>query len=267
MENPDTDPDYPLEPTEPPAPNQFDAPLDHDEIEAANVIERYHRGALSAAEEARFEAHFLDCARCQEELEVQRSFERGLHTVAAQEAARAVVQASVLRAGLLGWLGRYRPWLSTAAVLVLGLALLFSWSVNQSLRQQLATTPPGSESPPSGLLQAPLVQIPTTLLGVMRGDEAAAGEPIVDAGTPWSLAIDAGSDLRIQSYRVRILDAEGTARFELDDLQPNVLEVIQLTFPSGFLPTGDYRLTVTGNLPDGGTVDVGSYPFRLQTPS
>ena len=79
------------------------------------------------------------------------------------------------------------------------------------------------------------------------------------------MAIDPGADPRFESFAITISDPADEARFERDGLLPNVLEVIQITFPSGFLPPGDYRLVAHGTLPGGERVEIGSYPFRVTT--
>lgn len=236
------------------------SPLDHGAVEAHGLIERYHQGTLAAEEEERFEAHFMECAACQEELDVHRSFVRGMKALAAEEAVRSTV-----RIGLLAWLARHRAATGLAAfsVLAVGLALGHSWRKNELLETRVAElTAAGGGA--SGELAAPLVGVPVVLLGVLRGED---GPPstVTDSGGPYSLAIDVGADPRFVSYSVDVLDAAGEVRFERSELLPNDLEVIQLTFPADFLPPGEYRLVAHGTLPDGGSVEIGSYPFRVTT--
>ena len=219
---------------------------EHEFIREHCVIERYHRGDLSPEEEERFEAHFLECVECREELEAERGFARGMKTVAAEEAARTAVRLGVLarlsrRGGVLAMAG--------LAVFAVGLA------AGHLLR-------PGA---PPVSLSVPLTDVPVVLLGVLRSEDEGL-VVVTDRGGPWSLAVDAGADPRFESYTLTVLDAAGTPRWEGRDLRPSVLEVIQLTFPSGFLPPGDYRAVVDGVLPDGESVELGRYTFRLATP-
>ena len=72
--------------------------MDHDYIAEHSLIERYHQGSLPPEEEARFEAHFVGCPQCTEELELARGFRLGIRTVAAEEAARL---QGLARAGIL----------------------------------------------------------------------------------------------------------------------------------------------------------------------
>ena len=111
--------------------------MDHTYIEEHNLIERYGLGRLSPDEEMRFEEHFLGCVQCQEELEMERGFRRGLKRAVAEEAGeRAVVQA-----GLLAWLAQAlrRPQAGLAIALLLAVTLLpAAWfgRQNAELRQQ-----------------------------------------------------------------------------------------------------------------------------------
>jgi len=232
--------------------------MDHGYIEEHGLVARYHRGDLTPDEEERFEAHFMECARCQEELEVERSFARGMKRVAAEDAARSAV-----RLGLLAWLARRGLGVALAAAVVLVAAVGFGHLLreNQRLQTRLAELTPGD----AGELATPLADVPLLLLGVVRSSDEPA--VVTDPGGPWSLAVDAGADPRFESYAVTILDAaapaEDAIRFERAGLRPNDLEVIHLTFPTGFLDPGDYRLLLSGTLPGGDTVELGDYPFRV----
>ena len=227
-------------------------PLDHRNVAELALVERYHQGRLSADEEERFEAHFVDCAACQQELEAQRSFLRGLRTVAAEEAAGAA-----LRRGLLAWLARRGPGSArlaasalAVALVALGLATAVLWRQNQRLEERAAE------------LGAPVAALPVVLLGTLRGDDdpPAVAPP---AEGPWALAVDVGADPRFSGYSLALTDAAGTVRFARGDLAPNDLEVIQLLVPAGVLAPGEYRLLARGTLPGGEEVEVASHRFRV----
>jgi len=61
--------------------------MDHTTIESQGLVERYHRGLLPPDEEAEFEEHFVDCSQCMEQLELARGLQRGLKTMATEDAA------------------------------------------------------------------------------------------------------------------------------------------------------------------------------------
>jgi anti-sigma factor RsiW len=52
--------------------------MDHSYIAEHNIAARYVLGALSPAESAQFEEHFVDCPQCQAEIEDTRNFREGL---------------------------------------------------------------------------------------------------------------------------------------------------------------------------------------------
>jgi hypothetical protein len=262
--------------------------MDHTYIEERGLIDLYHRGQIQPAEEVEFEEHFVGCAECQERLQMARGFQRGLKTVVAEDAARAVTRTAVA-----AWLLR-RRW-RVAAVLVFAVALpvlgflagsrgardaVASWQERwegerqsasklermlaeserrrqeerRALEDKLAqATPPPRETP------SPLVNTPLILLTAVRG----AGEaPTIRVGKSAyvSLAVDAGDDPRFESYRVAIT---GPRTFRQAGLKPNALEAILLTFPASYFPAGSYQLELEGVLPDGAVVELGAHPFRV----
>jgi hypothetical protein len=256
--------------------------MDHSHIEEQGLIARYHQGLLAPEEEASFEEHFLACPECMEQLEIARGFQKGIKTLAAEDAARVV-----LAAGLFGWLarrGRLAQWGLALAALLVAAGLPALWRLaegkgerrelaarleaqrhaNQELERRLArlagVKPPEA---PHGLAN-PLVNTPVFLLSALRGE--AGGPAVVDlsrAGDALALAVDVGNDLRFATYRATITKAGGGAVFQRSGLKPNALEALMITFPSTFFAAGDYRLRVEGVRPDGGTAEVGGYPFRV----
>ncbi len=218
---------------------------------ANGVLEGYYRGSLEPAAEIRFEEHLLECESCQEELKFERSFARGLKTAVAEDAVRASAAA-----GLLSWLARRRARTGLIAASLVLLALIGFGTgqlVRQTQRLEARLAELGSTTAP--------VQVPVVLLGVLRGGSDMS--EVKNSGSPWSLAVDIGSDPRFTSYGVTITNADGELVFERDDLVANDLEVVQLTFPSGYLVAGEYHLESTGALVDGSRLDIGSYPFRM----
>jgi hypothetical protein len=269
--------------------------MDHTYIEERGLIDLYHRGQIPPEEEIEFEEHFVGCAACQDRLAMARGFQRGLKTVVAEDAARAVAQA-----GIAAWLVR-RRWLA-AAVLVLAVLLpavgflagnrgardaVASWKdrweterlsasklermlaeserrrqegqeERRALEEKLAQARPPETTPPS-----PLVNTPLILLTAVRGEPAEPQVVHVGGSSYFTLAVDAGDDSRFASYRATVTDSKGARVFRQADLKPNALEAILLTFPTSYFKPGEYRLALEGVLPDGGTVELGVHPFRI----
>jgi hypothetical protein len=270
--------------------------MDHAYIESHSLVELYHQGALPADEEARFEEHFVDCPQCMEQLELARGLQRGLRSVAAEDAARAAVAA-----GLFAWLarrGRLAQWGTALAALLLaaGLPALWlraggqgerrEWSARleaqrqsgQELERKLGESEArrtaeqherdaelaAAKPPPAGTLAKPLVNTPVFLLAALRGEGAKpAVVDLAKAGDALALAVDVGADLRFATYRATITRADGGKVFERAGLKPNALEALMVTFPAAFFAPGEYRLRVEGVKPDGSAAEVGGYPFRV----
>ena len=255
--------------------------MDHAHIEEHGLIDLYHRGELPPEEEAAFEEHFVGCADCQERLQMARGFQRGLKTVVMEE-----VKEDVARAGLLAWLVR-RRWIALAALVLAAVLPMLgylagsresapmnteaSWRqlyekerrsaeglrqrLEESERQKLARVEE-TPAPPS-----PLINTPVFLLTAVRSEEEATA---VDVESGWfSLAVDAGSDPRFESYRVTITNARGERVFRQAGLKPNALEAVLVTFPAGFFQPGGHRLTLEGVKPEGGAVELGGFVFRI----
>ncbi len=220
--------------------------MDHAYIAEHSLIERYHLGQLPPDEEARFEAHFVGCQECTEELELARGFRLGLRTVAAEEAARL---QGLARAGILARLAlaaRRRPLALAAAAALAAVVVTSAW---------FGRGPTAVD---------PLADTPVYILSTLRsGGEPAIVVDLATAGNWLTLAVDVDDDPRFDGYRLTVLDAGGGELWRRDDLLPNRLEVLMVTFPASFFTPGDYRLAVAGMLPDGGAVDVDDYPFRV----
>lgn len=268
--------------------------LDHETIEERGMVDLYHRGLLPPEDEERFEAHFVGCPQCMEQLEMARGFQRGLKAAAGSDAVLSAVQA-----GLFAWVARRRPlvqWGLSLAALLLAAGLPTLWVLSsgrrtaseaqaeaERWRRQAASAEERVEESEKQLAESerrhgeerralesrlaptrePLVNTPVFLLSTLRGDEPA---PVIDLGKTGgalALAVDAGGDPRFVRYRVTITGPRGERVFHRSDLHPNALEVLLVTFPSPAFKPGTYRLRVEGLRADGRATELGSYPFRV----
>src|SRR5436305_8255194 len=110
--------------------------MDHSYIAENSLIERYSRGLLDSEEEARFEEHFFGCPECTAELELARSFGRGMTAMAAEEAARGAVAL-----GVFAWLarrGRLAQWGLALAVLLVAGGIPAAWIGVRAQREAAA---------------------------------------------------------------------------------------------------------------------------------
>jgi hypothetical protein len=269
--------------------------MDHQYALDNGLIDLYRRGALPPDEEARFEEHFAGCPECIEQLEAARGFQLGLKAMAAEDAARTVVQV-----GLLAWLARRRGLLfAVAALLIAALPALWLFRENREMARQASASRESLETerqragdlerrlaeterrntqerheleariaqtkpPEEPRKEEPLVNTPVFLLAMVRSE----GEPaaIIDLGKidrVLTLAVDPGANAAFETYRVTITDSAGRRVFRQDGLQPNALETVMITFPTTFFSPGDHRLTLEGLRPNGTAAGIGGYPFRV----
>jgi hypothetical protein len=270
--------------------------MDHQYVEDNGLIDLYRRDVLPPEEEARFEEHFAGCLECIEQLEAARGFQLGLKTLAAEDAARAVVQA-----GLLAWLARRRGLLlSVAALLVAALPVLWLLRENREMARQASVSRESLETerqragdlerrlaeterrnaqarreleariaqakpPEEPRKEGPLVNTPVFLLAMVRSEgEPAAVIDLGKIGRVLTLAVDPGASAAFETYRATITDSAGRRVFRQDGLKPNALETVMITFPATFFSPGDHRLTLEGLRPDGTAAEIGGYPFRVR---
>jgi len=274
--------------------------MDHQYIADNGLLERYHQGSLPPEEEARFEEHFVGCPECTEQLELARGFQRGLKTMVAEDVAQAAIVQAGLFAWLARRSRRAQWSLALAVLLVLGvLPVLWFRQESTNLRQSLAALqnrgqtqernaadlrqrlaeserrlvaerreleakiaqakPPES---PHGLASS-VANLSVVLLTAVRGPgEPPATIDLSKTGDLVALAVDPGADARFATYRVTLAKAGATV-YRQDNLKPNALEAVMITFPSSSLTPGEYRLRLEGIKTDGTAAEIGGYPFRV----
>jgi hypothetical protein len=274
--------------------------MDHEQIAEHNVVERYVLGRLTAEEEERFEEHLLECPECRLQIEREEDFQDSLHTVAAEEAARAAT-----RAGLIFWLGRRRGWLLTAALLLLAalpLWLLHEQSRLQSRIGQLqadlarprpAPTAPAPAAPaPSSdpaekekllaeiaaqkeansrlseqlaRLSRPQVNVPIFSLGFLRGGEDGTANRVTLGKEPqWIVLSVELPPEAAKSYRADLASAGGKTVWEGGWLIPNADGTVTFSLDSTRLAPGSYHLRLTGVDAQGKTAPAGEIPFEVR---
>lgn len=99
--------------------------LEHADVEAGDVIGRYRTGRLSAQEAQAFEEHYLECARCLDDLEADDALRGAMRGAAAQDAT--VLARPLALVAWLARLGRSRQAGVLAGALVVVLVLPLVW--------------------------------------------------------------------------------------------------------------------------------------------
>jgi anti-sigma factor RsiW len=228
--------------------------MDHEDIEAGNLVERYVLGRLPVDEQIRFEEHFAGCPACIEELEMARELRAGLGEVAAED-ARLVLGGSLAAILVRRW-----RWIAPLGIALLLLPALWLARQNHSLRGDLED------------LRRPLANVPTFLLDVARDAEAPVPVLEIPAGQSWlALSVEvqpiAASPIAapsgVESYGVTLEDASGRVLWREEALEPNLWGILLVTLPRAFLPPGEYRLVLRPADGDTAGEPAITYPFRL----
>ncbi len=236
--------------------------MKHEYIEEHGLVERYLQGTLDRAEREPFEAHFIDCPSCLEELEWAEDL-RG--------AVRAAVAEGVLESPPSGpvrwirWLGSLEPAPRRALIAAtLAAALLLPFFAGRYQR------------PAAG--EGPQLNTPLIYLSAVRGDELSASLQRIylpqdrgqGRGQSLVLVLEVGSDRAPEEdgaeFGVRLRSSGGELLWESTGLFLNAAGALTLTLPPGFLEEGDYRLEVLGLGSDNKHAKLASYAFRAVSP-
>jgi len=212
--------------------------MDHNYIEEQDVIERYLLGHLGAEEKERFEAHYLGCDRCFDQLELAEALIAGAKMAAAEDAART---SAAKPAKVLSFPQRFRnPLLLAAAALILlalGLPIL--------LRQGAAVAP-----------------VSVAVLDIERGSEGASTR--IDLPAKGSLVIalevQATRPARQGTFKASLYRQNASeALWQGQDLELHQ-NLFSLSLPTRVVPAGEYVLLLQTSAGE----EVGQYRFATR---
>lgn len=232
--------------------------MDHVTIEEQNVAERYLMGKLSAADEARFVEHYLDCPECLEKLELSKRLHQGLREIAAEEGQRTAV-----RSALLAWiLQRGRR---VESVLVLGLlaALVLSWAWLGPRVAQLSSEQARLARDLTEALAPQAAVLAVSLSPERSGPDAEPSTRLTLGPTPeWVvLALELPPSQTAASYRVRLREAAGESLWESGRLEPDAAGRVTLSVHSSWLEASRYVVELT---PHGEAEPVARFAFGVR---
>lgn len=254
----------------------------HADIEEGQIVARYEMDTLSEAELVAFEEHMVDCAECQEAVELEHAFRYGLRALAPAElTSPAVVESS----GNGMAVSRTTWWLLTAAAIG-GLALLgvLGLQVHElrdaNLRhlleaanwQRLYSSQRATIERQQTMLRGPAkgMASPALLFSLSRarsGETTPAGTPVDQLRLTSDprvvvFSVDAG-EARFTSYRITLARASGEILWTADHLAPTGGAAPPVAVPSQSLQAGNDVLTVEGCDANGGCVTAGKYAFQV----
>jgi anti-sigma factor RsiW len=218
----------------------------HSHIEEQNLIDRYVRGTMPAAERTEFEDHFVDCTECQEQIEIAKSLRQAIRESSEgwgnEQARHRERQAS-----------RWR-WVAIAACVGLLMALGTSTVLllqRERARSELASARLSSELAP-------------VVFGLRLSRDATAPRDITLPGdSRWMIFLAEIDATRYSRYRASVTGSRGEEIWSQDGIRPNSPDSISVAIPSGALHPGTYTLALSGAEPDGSLIPVTRFPLRL----
>ena len=216
--------------------------MDHTYIEENQVIDRYVMERLTATEAANFEAHYLDCQQCLDELALTETFLQDFK----QATARKILQAGA-GFGLLSWLSR-RSFLRIGFLTVLLIAVYLPTRVGferrlaeeRQLRDGLESQLDQARWPQANIRIVPLQQ--ERSLGIVEPSHRFQ----LDAGDEWIvLALELETTGRQDArYRLILIDGHQAEIWRQEGLEPDALGNLSLSLHGSWLEPGVYRLRV-----------------------
>ncbi len=234
--------------------------MEHTDIDEGAWPERYVTGRLNPEEQARFEAHFVDCASCLDRLEAAEGLRTGLQVAPTE--ARPVPHTRRRRwAVRAGWAA------GGAAAVGLLAALSTTWqrarrAESELARQHVLVTEGGqllalaraageAERNAREALEASLrnaraspLHVPVLALLTTRGAEVPELELPAEPA-PVVLSVEREDPPRFEHYRATLLSASGEQRWQ-EEARPASREAVVLALHSSLLPPGFYVLLLEG---------------------
>lgn len=238
--------------------------MEHEHVEQHDIVSRYLRRSLTPGEVQDFEAHFIDCADCQDALDHESGF---------QDALKRVLPST---ASAPSGSGRTAGWLAAAAVLALAAsgsvaylrmrhALEDASSRVRVLEQQVAEARVRADAPMA------MAVFDLTDTDVTRSAAGAADATVVAVPSSASIVV---LSLQVQNagayrqFRAELVRAAPTGRDESsvwrgDPLFRSSSSSVGVGVPSAVLQPGAYHVILEGVTPDGRSLEVGRFQFRV----
>lgn len=242
----------------------------HSEIEEREIVERYVRNQLAPEERQAFEEHFFGCQECFEKLQDAERFRAGVRDAAGRGLLNDEPRAEFARGRWLVWALAATTCTTMAFVAVAGWLYL---SQVPKLRAQLdrAAAQLGMERQARGELEQQIssaeqaeANVPLVMLEASRAAERPPIAVLQPGAKRLVLWIEIGPS-RFRSFRLEVFTQENRLAASLDRLERGPYGALAASLPADQLPTGDYRIRVTGEDPPPASL-AGEYDLRIRRP-
>ena len=241
----------------------------HSKIKNEEIVERYARNQLAPEERQAFEEHFFGCDECFAELQSVETFvasvrdasARGLlndHDTAATSpsiwkwtSASAMCAALVL-CGVIGW-----KYLRDTAELRAQL----SRTTDQLRAERLERSVLEAKS---NAVEQAEANVPVAMLQASRSGEPRSAIVLQSGAQHLVLWIELGPS-RYHDFRVDVFSSDNHLIDSLDHLALNYYGAVTASLPTDQLPSGDFRITLTGQDPPPAAL-AGEYHLQVRRP-
>jgi hypothetical protein len=239
----------------------------HSEIEKTEIVERYVRNQLAPAERQAFEEHFLGCDECFEKLQAAERFSAGMHVAAEHGLLEARSQFQAMNPGWFAW--AFGAMVCTTLIMA-GLA---GWAyfgqlprLRSELHQTAAQLKDDQQSRTLTERALPVEQaeanVPLVMLQASRAKEEAASVTLRPDDKQLVLWIEPGTT-RYRDFRLDVFSSDNHLITSVDHLQLSRYGALAASLPAQQLPTGDFRITLTGQNPSPAAL-AGEYHLKIR---
>jgi hypothetical protein len=239
----------------------------HTKIENEDMVERYARNQLTPEERQAFEEHFFGCDECFAKLQSVEAFVAGIRDASArgllndQPAAAASpsiwiwafagAMCVAVLCGIIGW-----KYLTDSVALRLQLARATDQLQTEQLeRSKLAASPTTVEMAEAN--------VPVAMLQGSRAGEASA--IVLQPGARHLVLWIEPGPSRYRNFRVDVFSRDNHLVSSLDHLAANRYGAVTASLPTNQLPSGDFRITLTGQDPPPAAL-AGEYRLQVRRP-
>ena len=241
--------------------------MNHPEIERDEIVERYVQRRLNAEDERSFEDHYFGCDQCFANVQALEQLRAGV-----RDAARAGALAPPQPAARS--IPTWWAWVLGASVAAtVALPSVAAWQYFKQVRDlrgrlDLATAALATERA-AARANAGQVRTPeseNSIAFVMLSASRDANRPdtvvLAPAAPRLLLWIDT-APARFTEFRLDITDANKRAIVSVDHLRRNAYGALLASVPADKLPTGEVRITLSGEAPPPATL-VGDYRLTIE---
>jgi Putative zinc-finger len=226
--------------------------MDHNHATQHLTVEQYLLDELPSEARDQFEEHFFDCQECATDLRATAAF---MAAAKREFAANPVPKPKAAGADIKGKSFFASLWPSALVWSALAASLLVVAYQNLVVYPRFQTE--------IAALKAPEILPSISLVG---GNSRGGSVPsaTVEGSRPFLLSVDIPTQDRFSSYSCLLYSPSGMLLWRVEVPAQSARDTVSIRVPTAARPSGNYTLTVQGNIDPGGTpIDLAHYHFAL----